>query len=110
MTAEETMEVGANLVAGGRIQVMTLCASRLEQVGALLRVTWDVKSVPNPSSGKEARSSEVQETTSSLVMPPVRLPDASDPVSKKLQVLFTSCATEVKSWSMMRIRKRKHTF
>ena len=38
MTTEETVEVGSDLVAFVRFQVMTLLTSRLEEVGTLLCV------------------------------------------------------------------------
>ena len=43
MATEEAVEVGADLVALFRLQVVTLCASGLEEVGALLAVACDRK-------------------------------------------------------------------
>lgn len=42
MAAEETVEVGADLVALALLQVVALCAAGLEEVGTLLLVTWRV--------------------------------------------------------------------
>ena len=40
MAAEETVKVGADLVALALLEVMALRASCLEEVGSLLRVTY----------------------------------------------------------------------
>ena len=45
VAAEEAVEVGANLVALGSLEVMALCAASLEEVGALLGVTCGHTSV-----------------------------------------------------------------
>ena len=42
MAAEKAVEVGANLVALARLEVMALCASCLEKTGSLLSVTYRV--------------------------------------------------------------------
>jgi hypothetical protein len=39
VAAEETVKVGTNLVALTLLQVVTLCAAGLEEVGTLLLVT-----------------------------------------------------------------------
>ena len=46
VATEESVKVGADLVTGIRLEVVTLCASCLEQVGALLGITWDGESQP----------------------------------------------------------------
>jgi len=40
LTAEKTVELRANLVALAGLQGVALCATGLEEVGALLGVTW----------------------------------------------------------------------
>jgi len=45
VAAEETVEVGADLVALALLQVMALCAASLKEVGALLLITCDALSV-----------------------------------------------------------------
>ena len=45
LAAEETVELRANLVALAGLQGVALCAAGLEEVGALLHVTWRELSV-----------------------------------------------------------------
>jgi len=42
LAAEDTVELRADLVALAGLQGMTLCATGLEEVGALLVVTWQM--------------------------------------------------------------------
>ena len=57
MAAEEAVEVGADLVALTLFQVVALLAPRLEEVGTLLLVTWDLKLVLCPADGSRWRMS-----------------------------------------------------
>jgi len=58
VAAEEAVEVGANLVALGGLEVMALCAASLEEVGALLGVTYGRTSVISSSSFQETAHRE----------------------------------------------------
>lgn len=40
LTAEESMQIGADLMAAAVLDSVTLCATSLEELGTHLRVTW----------------------------------------------------------------------
>jgi hypothetical protein len=43
LAAEQTVQVGADFVALTFLQGVALCAPRLEKVGALLGITWNMR-------------------------------------------------------------------